>query len=49
MSQPLPAAPPLWHPDAPSTVVQGDNLEVLAGLPDESFRLIDLEDRKSVV
>ena len=43
MSQPLPEAIPLWHPDAPSTVVQGDNLEVLAGLPDASFRLIYLD------
>lgn len=37
------AAPPLWHPDAPSTVVLGDNLEVVAGLPDRSFRLIYLD------
>ena len=43
MSQPVPAATPLWNPDAPSTVVQGDNLDVLAALPDASFRLIYLD------
>ncbi|GAB3586687.1 hypothetical protein GCM10027406_37270 [Leifsonia lichenia] len=32
-----------WHPDAPSTVVHADNLDVVAGLPDESFTLIYLD------
>lgn len=36
--------PPLvWHPDAPSTVVHADNLDIVAGLPDESFTLIYLD------
>jgi site-specific DNA-methyltransferase (adenine-specific) len=43
MSQPVPAAAPLWNPDGPSTVALGDNLDVLAGLPDASFRLIYLD------
>ena len=41
MSQPAPAVPPLWHPDAPSTVVQGDNLAVLADLPGGPAALSD--------
>lgn len=36
-------AAPLWHPAAPSTVVHADNLDVVAALPDESFRLIYLD------
>ena len=45
MLQPVPAdaARPLWHPDAPSTVVHADNLGVIAGLPDDTFRLIYLD------
>jgi site-specific DNA-methyltransferase (adenine-specific) len=43
MSQPVPAAAPLWNPDGPNTVALGDNLDVLAGLPDASFRLIYLD------
>ncbi|MFF2050619.1 DNA-methyltransferase [Leifsonia sp. NPDC058194] len=37
------AAAPLWHPAAPSTVVHADNLDVVAALPDEAFRLIYLD------
>lgn len=37
------AVAPLWHPAAPSTVVHADNLDVVAALPDESFRLIYLD------
>ena len=32
-----------WTPDGPDLVVHGDNLAVLAGLPDESFRLIYID------
>jgi site-specific DNA-methyltransferase (adenine-specific) len=32
-----------WSPEGPNLVVHGDNLEVLAGLPDGSFRLIYLD------
>ncbi len=32
-----------WTPDAPSTVFHGDNLAVLATLPDAAFRLIYLD------
>jgi site-specific DNA-methyltransferase (adenine-specific) len=37
------AVRPLWHPDGPSTVVHGDNLEVVAGLPAGAFQLIYLD------
>ena len=43
MSEPAAAAPPLWLPDGPSTVVHGDNLEVVAGLPSGAFQLIYLD------
>ncbi|GIT81354.1 hypothetical protein LLS1_30230 [Leifsonia sp. LS1] len=46
MLETVPAAgapAPLWHPAAPSTVVHADNLDVVAALPDESFRLIYLD------
>jgi site-specific DNA-methyltransferase (adenine-specific) len=33
----------VWTPDGPDLVVHGDNLAVVAGLPDESFRLIYLD------
>ena len=32
-----------WSPDGPDLVVHGDNLAVLAALPDESFRLIYID------
>jgi site-specific DNA-methyltransferase (adenine-specific) len=32
-----------WRPDGPDLVIHGDNLSVIAGLPDESFRLIYLD------
>ena len=32
-----------WTPDGPDLVVHGDNLAVLAALPDESFRLIYID------
>ncbi|WP_309123589.1 site-specific DNA-methyltransferase [Arthrobacter sp.] len=31
---------PVWRPDGPNLVVQADNLEYLAGLPDNSFTMI---------
>lgn len=31
---------PAWRPDGPNLVVQGDNLEYLAGLPDGSFTMV---------
>jgi site-specific DNA-methyltransferase (adenine-specific) len=34
---------PLWTPDGPDLVVHGDNLGVIAQLPDASFRLIYLD------
>ncbi|MEY9951911.1 site-specific DNA-methyltransferase [Leifsonia sp. EB34] len=43
MSEPVAATPPLWLPDGPSTVVHGDNLEVVAGLPSGAFQLIYLD------
>jgi site-specific DNA-methyltransferase (adenine-specific) len=43
MSEPAAAAPPLWLPGGPSTVVHGDNLEVVAGLPSGAFQLIYLD------
>ena len=43
MSEPVAAAQPLWLPDGPSAVVHGDNLEVVAGLPDGAFQLIYLD------
>ena len=33
----------MWTPDGPDLVVAGDNLPVLAELPDESFRLIYID------
>jgi site-specific DNA-methyltransferase (adenine-specific) len=33
----------VWTPDGPNLVAQGDNLEVIAGLPDASFRLVYLD------
>ena len=33
----------LWLPNSPNLVVQGDNLEILRQLPDESFRLIYID------
>jgi len=36
-------AVPAWHPDAPSTVVHADNLDIVAALPDASFTLIYLD------
>ncbi|MDJ0333767.1 site-specific DNA-methyltransferase [Salinibacterium sp. G-O1] len=32
-----------WTPDGPNLVIHGDNLPVIAALPDESFRLIYLD------
>jgi site-specific DNA-methyltransferase (adenine-specific) len=32
-----------WTPDAPSTVFEGDNLDVIRALPDAAFRLIYLD------
>ncbi|WP_210479929.1 site-specific DNA-methyltransferase [Naasia sp. SYSU D00948] len=44
MSDPLPAAPGgLWTPDGPDLVVHGDNLDVIARLPDGAFRLVYLD------
>ncbi|MFE4948945.1 DNA-methyltransferase [Leifsonia sp. NPDC056665] len=43
MSEPVAATQPLWLPDGASTVVHGDNLEVVAGLPDGAFQLIYLD------
>jgi site-specific DNA-methyltransferase (adenine-specific) len=37
-----PSRPP-FSPDGPNLVIQGDNLPVLAALPDEAFRLIYLD------
>jgi site-specific DNA-methyltransferase (adenine-specific) len=39
------AVPPaaLWQPNAPSSVVHADNLDVIAALPDASFTLIYLD------
>lgn len=34
---------PPWTPDGPDLVVHGDNLPVISGLPDESFRLIYID------
>ena len=34
---------PLWSPDAPNTVIEGDNLPVLQSLPGESFQLICID------
>jgi site-specific DNA-methyltransferase (adenine-specific) len=34
---------PLWSPDGPNLLVHGDNLPVLAELPDASFRLIYID------
>lgn len=34
---------PVWTPESPSLVVQGDNYEVIRKLPDESFRLIYID------
>ena len=34
---------PLWTPDAPDTIVHGDNLAAAALLPDASFRLVYLD------
>ena len=36
-------AAPLWTPEGPNLLVEGDNLAVTAQLPDESFRLIYLD------
>ena len=33
----------LWAPDGPNLVVHGDNLPVIAGLPDAAFRLVYLD------
>jgi site-specific DNA-methyltransferase (adenine-specific) len=33
----------VWSPEGPNLVVEGDNLAVLASLPDESFRLIYID------
>lgn len=33
----------VWDPNAPSTVIHGDNLPTLRGLPDESFQLIYID------
>jgi site-specific DNA-methyltransferase (adenine-specific) len=38
-----PVDQPLWTPESPSTIVQGDNLPVIRHLPDASFRLIYLD------
>jgi site-specific DNA-methyltransferase (adenine-specific) len=35
--------PAVWTSDSPSLVVHGDNLQALAQLPDESFRLIYID------
>ncbi|NLS09086.1 site-specific DNA-methyltransferase [Nesterenkonia sp. MY13] len=34
---------PLWSPDAPNTVIHGDNLPVLEKLPSNSFQLIYID------
>lgn len=34
---------PLWSPDSPNTVIEGDNLSVLQGLPAESFQVICID------
>ncbi|QNV39145.1 site-specific DNA-methyltransferase [Rothia amarae] len=34
---------PIWTPTSPNTVIQGDNLNVLRELPDESFQLIYID------
>lgn len=34
---------PIWTPNSPNTVVQGDNLSVLRELPDDSFQLIYID------
>jgi site-specific DNA-methyltransferase (adenine-specific) len=33
----------MWQPEGPNLVVEGDNLDALAVLPDESFRLIYID------
>ncbi|MET0449932.1 MAG: DNA methyltransferase, partial [Aeromicrobium sp.] len=33
----------MWTPDGPDLVIEGDNLPVLAQLPDESFQLIYID------
>ncbi|WP_285042963.1 site-specific DNA-methyltransferase [Plantibacter sp. LMC-P-059a] len=38
-----PDGPPLWTPDGPDLVLEGDNLDVVAQLPDEAFTLIYLD------
>jgi site-specific DNA-methyltransferase (adenine-specific) len=38
----MPRTPP-WTADGPNLVIEGDNLPVIAALPDESFRLIYLD------
>lgn len=35
--------PPIWNPDSPNRIVQGDNLSLIQTLPDESFALIYLD------
>jgi site-specific DNA-methyltransferase (adenine-specific) len=39
----MPLPTPLWTPESDNLVVLGDNLEVAAQLPDDSFRLIYLD------
>lgn len=34
---------PLWSPDAPNTVIAGDNLPVLQSLPEASFQLVCID------
>ena len=40
---PVPPPPNLWTPDGENLVILGDNLDIAAQLPDESFRLIYLD------
>ena len=35
--------PASWSPTSPNRVIEGDNLDVVAGLPDESFMLVYLD------
>lgn len=38
-----PLEDPIWTPESPSSIVQGDNLRVIRQLPDAGFRLIYLD------
>ncbi len=43
MGRPGPHDPPLWSPDGPDLLIAGDNLAVLAALPDASMQLVYLD------